>query len=162
MVDVSDKATTRRSATATGRIHLTPESFSLVYPDTSPTPSSDLTAAQRKALSKGPVLITAQLAGILAAKQTSTLIPLCHPISLTHIHIDFTPEEETHSIRCEARVGCEGKTGVEMEALMGVNGALLCIWDMLKAVAGDSMRITDVKVTKKSGGRSGDWVRVDE
>lgn len=157
MVDVSDKAVTKRSATATGRIHLTKESFSLLYSD--PLNTVGLTDAQRKVLSKGPVVSTAQLAGILAAKQTSTIIPLCHPLALTHVQIDFTPEPETLSVRCEATVQCSGKTGVEMEALMAVNGALLCVWDMLKAVAGTEMRIADVMVVKKSGGKSEDWQR---
>lgn len=159
MVDVSDKVVTKRSATATGRIHLTPDSFALLYPTLGNM--MDLSEAQCKALSKGPVLSTAQLAGILAAKQTSTIIPLCHPLTLTHVQVDFTPEPETLSVRCEATVQCSGKTGVEMEALMAVNGALLCVWDMLKAVAGQEMRITDVMVVKKSGGKSGNWHRIE-
>lgn len=165
MVDVSDKPITLRSATATGRIYLTPDSFPLVCPDANDhsglLESDDLEVAQlkRKALSKGAVLPTAQLSGILAAKHTSSLIPLCHPIPLTHVSVDFFPEVETFSVRCEATASCEGKTGVEMEALVAVQGGLLCVWDMVKAVAGKEMRIGDVCVVRKSGGRSGDWVR---
>jgi len=94
-----------------------------------------------KAASKGPVLSTAQLAGILATKQTSSLIPLCHPLALSHIQVTFHPEPEKVAVKCEVTVRCEGKTGVEMEALMGVNGALLCVWDMVKAVAGKEMKV---------------------
>jgi len=88
-----------------------------------------------------------------------TLIPLCHPIALTHISVNLVPEESTCSVKCEATVECEGKTGVEMEALTAVNVALLTVWDMLKAVAGREMKISDVTVIKKSGGKSGDFVR---
>ncbi|KAG9042442.1 hypothetical protein FS837_010876 [Tulasnella sp. UAMH 9824] len=161
MVNVSDKAITKRSATAVGRIHLTPDAFNLVYPPKSSFGTSvPLTKEQHKAVSKGPVLTTAQLAGILAAKQTSSIIPLCHPIALTHISVGFTHSEiHAYTLECKATAECHGQTGVEMEALMAVNGALLCVWDMLKAVCGKEMRIEDVKVVAKSGGRSGDWVR---
>ncbi|KAG8903258.1 hypothetical protein FRC01_009264 [Tulasnella sp. 417] len=166
MVNVSEKAITKRSAIAIGRIHLTPDAFDLIYPlKTTPGTSTPFTKEQQKAASKGPVLTTAQLAGILAAKQTSSIIPLCHPIALTHISVVFTPSEiHAHTVECKGTVECRGQTGVEMEALMAVNGALLCVWDMLKAVSGKEMRIEGVKVVAKSGGRSGDWVRpsVDE
>lgn len=161
MVNVSDKAITKRSATAVGRIHLTADAFALVYPSKSaPGTSTPLTKEQRKAASKGPILTTAQLTGILAAKQTSSIIPLCHPIGLTHVSVTFAPSDlHPLAIECKATAECQGQTGVEMEALMAVNGALLCVWDMLKAVAGKEMKIEDVKVVEKSGGRSGDWVR---
>ncbi|KAG8950495.1 hypothetical protein FRC04_007510 [Tulasnella sp. 424] len=164
MVNVSDKAITKRSATAVGRIHLTADAFALLYPsESAPGTSTLLTKEQRKAASKGPVLTTAQLAGILAAKQTSSIIPLCHPIGLKHVSVTFAPSEiHPLAIECKATAECQGQTGVEMEALMAVNGALLCVWDMLKAVAGKEMRIEDVKVVEKSGGRSGDWVRPSE
>ncbi|KAG9002757.1 hypothetical protein FRB93_011359 [Tulasnella sp. JGI-2019a] len=166
MVNVSHKAITHRSATAMGRIYLTPDTFPLIYPEQLRDGSSISNVEQKnvqvKALSKGAVLHTAQLAGILAAKQTSNLIPLCHSgIPLTHISVIFTPEPSTSSVKCEATVECDGKTGVEMEALVAVNGSLLCVWDMVKAVAGRKMRIGDICVTRKSGGKSGDWKRED-
>ncbi|KAG8848020.1 hypothetical protein FRB96_001312 [Tulasnella sp. 330] len=174
MVNVSHKAVTHRSATATGRIYLTANSFHLVCPNsdknthTSPSSSTSTSTSAtslqepttEKTLGKGPVLPTAQLAAILAAKQTSNLIPLCHSgMPLTHISVTFTPEPETFSVKCVVTVECDGKTGVEMEALVAVNGALLCVWDMIKAIAGREMRIADVCVMRKSGGKSGDWVR---
>ncbi|KAG8929527.1 hypothetical protein FRC02_005468 [Tulasnella sp. 418] len=168
MVDVGDKAKTRRTATATGRIKLTPHAFSLVYPelscvdlteDASSEESLSLLTRLRKAAAKGPVLTTAQLAGILGVKQTATLIPLCHPLTLDHIKIEFSPDVTTSSIKCEVTVSCEGRTGVEMEALMGVNISLLVIWDMLKAVAGEEMEIGGVMVTKKTGGKSQNFSR---
>lgn len=156
MVDVSDKTITTRSATASGQIRLSLESLNLIYPVSSPDPRPS-TPSESKALSKGPVLHTATLAGILAAKQTSSIIPLCHPIPLNSVKVSFVRVED--GISCEATVTCDGKTGVEMEALTAVSGALLCVWDMVKAVDGKTMVIGDIKVVNKSGGRSGAWER---
>ena len=169
MVDVGDKAPSSRSATATGRIIIPFSAYELVTGDYPPGPalSDDVVASQAKARRKGDALTVAQLAAIMASKKTSDLIPLCHPLPLTKVDVRLTPEEHTasatvgsqYSIFCEATVNCEGKTGVEMEALTAVSVGLLTVWDMLKAVAGKEMEITDIKVTKKSGGRSGDFTR---
>jgi len=158
MVDVTDKAITQRSATAVGRIRLTPDSFTLISaPPSQASPKTSPGVA--KAASKGAVLHTAQIAATMAAKQTASLIPLCHQVPLTRVEVSFVLEPETLSVRCEATVACDGKTGVEMEALVAVSGGLLCVWDMVKAVAGKEMRIGDVYVVKKNGGKSGDWTR---
>ncbi|KAL1737286.1 hypothetical protein EV714DRAFT_278806 [Schizophyllum commune] len=169
MVDVGDKAPSSRSATATGRIIIPSSAYELVTGDypSGPALSDDVMASQAKARRKGDALTVAQLAAIMASKKTSDLIPLCHPLPLTKVDVRLTPEERTasatagtqYSIFCEATVKCEGKTGVEMEALTAVSVGLLTVWDMLKAVAGKEMEITDIKVTKKSGGRSGDFTR---
>lgn len=161
MVSVSSKLNTLRSATASGTIFLTPLAYSLILPDStsSSTSSSDTTFSLKT--KKGEVFTIAQLAGIMGTKQTSNLIPLCHPLSLTHISVSLIPDDETHSIIVIAKAECEGKTGVEMEALTGCSVALLTVWDMLKAVAGKEMVIGGIKVIKKSGGKSGDWVRED-
>jgi molybdenum cofactor biosynthesis protein MoaC len=157
MVSVSQKPSTHRTAQAIGSIYLPPHAFSLI---SSSSPSSSSSSSSSKLeTKKGDVLSIAQLAGIMASKTTSSLIPLCHPLSLTHISITLTPIVSTQSILISATVECFGPTGVEMEALMGVNVALLTVWDMLKAVAGKEMRIGEIMVVKKSGGRSGDWER---
>jgi len=181
MVDVSQKDTTHRSATARGRIYLPVAAYSLVAP-LSGSPDIDVNAgsdtpslaeAKAKASAKGDVLTVAQLAAIMACKRTSDLIPLCHPLSLTHVSVslvpevhakggDETPENEPssrYSILCTATVRCRGQTGVEMEALTAVSVGLLTVWDMLKAVAGKEMMIGDVLVSHKSGGKSGEFVR---
>jgi len=175
MVDVGHKAVTRRQAVATGRIVLTRDAFDLVAgtaphlnsSSTQPASTSEnstsvstLEKAKAKARSKGNVLTVAQLAGIMACKATSTLIPLCHPIALTRIQVELSPVRETQSIRCTATVECDAKTGVEMEALTAVSVSLLTVWDMVKAVAGKEMIIQDIMVTSKVGGKSGDWTRV--
>jgi len=174
MVDVSDKEVTRRSATAVGRILIPPLAWSLLT--TKPYPSQAKTIkqgssspeeenAREKARSKGDALTVAQLAGIMGAKQTSNLIPLCHPLALSKVDVklelgeDETAEERPGAITCVATVTCEGKTGVEMEALTAVTVALLTVWDMLKAVAGKEMEIVGIHVQKKSGGKSGDFER---
>ncbi|KZT54130.1 molybdenum cofactor synthesis-step 1 protein isoform 2 [Calocera cornea HHB12733] len=162
MVDVSTKQVTSRSAIATGRIFLNKLAYDLITDPTSAqigaAATSDSTAARvEKALSKGPVLLTAELAGIQAAKQTSSLIPLCHPLPLTHVRVNLAPDERDHSVRCEAEVRCDGKTGVEMEALTACTVSLLTVWDMVKAVAGQEMEIGAVTVVAKRGGKSGDW-----
>jgi cyclic pyranopterin monophosphate synthase len=142
MVDVSDKAATRRSATAQGRIRMLPETLQLIE--------------QGKA-KKGDVLGIARIAGIQAAKKTSDLIPLCHPIALTRVAMSFEVEAGTHSVLCQATAECTGPTGVEMEALTAVQVALLTIYDMCKAVD-RGMTITDVSLLEKHGGKSGSFV----
>lgn len=124
MVSVSSKLDTLRSATAVGTVFLTPTAFDLITP---PSSSSPVAAMPTK---KGDVLTIAQLAGIMGAKHTSTLIPLCHPLSLTHISVTLTPDWSNHSILVTATAECEGKTGVEMEALTGATVACLTVWDV--------------------------------
>lgn len=173
MVDVADKAPTKRTATAVGRIYIPSIAYDLVtstYPvDTIGEQGKVLAKAQRK----GNALTVAQLAAIMGAKKTSELIPLCHPLALSNIHVKLTPEAPLtaaeddnhrskggrHNILCTATVSCEGKTGVEMEALTAVSVGLLTVWDMLKAVAGKEMEIGEIYVSHKSGGRSGDFTR---
>lgn len=164
MVNISDKPPTQRSATAVGTILLNDTAFSLINfgtEDDSKMASGDTTTTTTTTMrtKKGDVLSVAHLASIMAAKQTSSLIPLCHPLQLTSIDVNLTPLPRERAIRVRVTVGCQGPTGVEMEALTGVSVGLLTIWDMCKAVAGEEMRIGDVMVVKKSGGRSGDWER---
>ncbi|KAG6919017.1 hypothetical protein DXG01_009727 [Tephrocybe rancida] len=170
MVDIADKQPTKRTATASGRIYIPPIAYELVtssYPVSDvPEPTSNEERAKAKSRRKGDALTVAQLAAIMGAKKTSDLIPLCHPLSLTNVVVTLTPETSggehaahRHYIICEATVSTEGKTGVEMEALTAVSVGLLTVWDMLKAVAGREMEISEVKVTRKSGGRSGDFAR---
>ena len=142
MVNVGDKPNTHRIAIATGKITMLPETFDMVQ------------AGSHK---KGDVLGIARIAGIQAAKKTSDLIPLCHPLALTHVSINFTPKETDSSITCEVRAETTGPTGVEMEALTAVQVSLLTIYDMCKAVD-RGMVINDVKLLEKSGGKSGEWV----
>ncbi|KAK1234868.1 hypothetical protein PQX77_001962 [Marasmius sp. AFHP31] len=172
MVDVSDKSVTKRSATAVGRIQIPHIAYDLVtlnYPADNDSPDgrkSSIDASAKKSLRKGDALTIAQLAAIMGAKRTADLIPLCHPLSLSKVDVSLTPEvvETTqdasrYSILCRATVTCEGKTGVEMEALTAVSVGLLTVWDMLKAVAGKEMLIGDIHVSHKSGGKSGDFER---
>ncbi|CAA7264839.1 unnamed protein product [Cyclocybe aegerita] len=171
MVDVSDKAAIRRSATASGRILIPKAAYHLItssYPLEAEEHSREQNIEDvgvAKARRKGDALNVAQLAAIMGAKQTSTLIPLCHPLSLSSINVSLVPKVSktasgwSYSIRCTATVTCEGKTGVEMEALTAVSVGLLTVWDMLKAVAGGDMEIGRIMVTDKSGGRSGDFHR---
>jgi cyclic pyranopterin phosphate synthase len=142
MVEVGDKKTTRREAIAEGWIQLTPGAFE---------------ALQAGDLAKGDVLKVAQIAGIQAAKKTSDLIPLCHPLALTGIKLELRPQAPNR-VHVRARVRCEGQTGVEMEALTAVSGALLCVYDMLKAVD-KGLVIGPIQLVEKSGGKSGDWQR---
>ena len=142
MVDVAGKAATHRSATAQGRIVMLPATLALVLSGNA---------------KKGDVLGVARIAGIMAAKKTSDLIPLCHPLALTHVSVAFTPDDVAHSIDCTAVVETVGPTGVEMEALTAVKVALLTIYDMCKAVD-RGMTITDVRVLQKHGGKSGSFV----
>lgn len=139
MVDVGDKSSTSRQAVASGRIFMHAET---------------LQAIKDNALKKGDVLSTARIAGIMAAKKTSELIPLCHPLMLTKISVDF--EYFDDGILVTSLVRLSGQTGVEMEALTAVNIALLTIYDMAKALQKD-MIISDIKLLEKSGGKSGDW-----
>jgi len=143
MVDVSDKDATVREAVAQGVITMQPETFDLI---------------REEKVKKGNVLETARIAGIQAAKRTAELIPMCHPLSITHVQVDFSPYPETHSIRIEAVVRVVGKTGVEMEALTAVSIAALTIYDMCKSYD-RAMTISDLYLLKKSGGKSGTFVR---
>jgi len=143
MVDVTDKEVTYRSATASGRIHMNPEAIQAVYDGRMP---------------KGDVLSTARIAGIMAAKRTSDLIPLCHPLQLTKVEVDFEVSVSDSSILCRCSVKLAGRTGAEMEALTGVSTALLTVYDMCKAVD-KTMVISDIRLEEKEGGRSGHYVR---
>ncbi|KAK0208914.1 hypothetical protein DFS33DRAFT_1306374 [Desarmillaria ectypa] len=166
MVDVSSKEVTQRTATATGRIFIPLVAYELLtstYPD-GEEPSTVLEKAKQKVRRKGDTLTVAQLAAIMGSKKTSDLIPLCHPIGLSNVSVALTPEApfhdiQRHSVLCRATVCCDGKTGVEMEALTAVSVGLLTVWDMLKAVAGKEMEIGEIVVMEKSGGKSGDFVR---
>ena len=143
MVDVGSKDITSRSAIAEGRIHMQPETLDLII---------------KGSHKKGDVLGVARIAGIMAAKKTSDLIPLCHPLALTHVNIDLSPDPQSNSVYCEVTVDTSGQTGVEMEALTAVQVTLLTIYDMCKAVD-RGMRMDGVQLLKKSGGKSGTWVR---
>ena len=143
MVDVSDKADTLRTATATGSIAIAPDALALALGGKGP---------------KGAVEGVAEIAGVMAAKRTSELIPLCHPLALTRVTLDFvTAHASRPHVLCEATVETIGPTGVEMEALTAVQVALLTVYDMCKAVD-RGMTITDVRVREKHGGKSGSWV----
>ena len=152
MVDVGGKVVTLRTATAKGKIYLDRTAFSMIELGNSP---SSATMESKK----GDVMSIAQIAGILGSKQTSSLIPLCHPLSLSHISVTLVPSEVDSSIEITCTAKCRGTTGVEMEALMGVSVAGLTVWDMCKAVAGEEMSLGDISVVEKRGGRSGDWKR---
>lgn len=163
MVSVSEKAATKRTATAAGEIYLGERAFSLIDLGGAPPAEGRAEAAPPPTLrtKKGDVLTIAQLAGIMGSKHTALLIPLCHPLSLSHISVQFRPVPARHALRIEATAECVGPTGVEMEALTAVSVAALTVWDMCKAVAGQEMEIRGIRVTRKSGGKSGDWVRHD-
>ena len=141
MVDVTDKADTTRRAVAHGRIMLSPSTVRLL---------------RDNAVPKGDALATARIAGIMAAKRTSELIPLCHPLPVTKIVVDLHITDAGVEIEAEVRV--TGKTGVEMEALMAVSVAALTLYDMVKAVDKGAV-ITDIRLEEKSGGKSGDFQR---
>jgi len=141
MVDVGAKAETEREAVAAGRVLMRPETLRLL---------------QAGNLPKGDVLGTARVAGIMAAKRTASLIPLCHPLPLTYVGIDFTFDEGASAVEIIATVRCHGQTGVEMEALTAVSVAALTIYDMAKAVE-RGMVISDVRLLEKRGGKSGEW-----
>ncbi len=146
MVDVGAKDSTRRVALVEGRIRMKPETLALI---------------RQGGHKKGDVLGIARVAGIMAAKKTSDLVPLCHPLALTHVNIDLTPETETSSVYCLSRVETIGQTGVEMEALCATQVTLLTIYDMCKAVD-RGMMIEQVRLLEKAGGKSGHWVRKDK
>lgn len=143
MVDVGEKSPTRRTAVAAGRISMSREAFN---------------AITRGKIEKGNVLATAKIAGIMAAKNTSLVIPLCHPLSIEKVSIEFTNNNETCSIEARATVTVSGKTGVEMEAIHAVSIALITIYDMAKAMD-KSMVISDICLLEKSGGKSGNFKR---
>ena len=142
MVDVSDKHVTSRSATAKARVEMLAETLALIL--------------DGKA-KKGDVLATARIAGIMAAKKTSELIPLCHPLMISKVSVEFAPDVASSSIEVAATVKVEGKTGVEMEALTACSIACLTLYDMCKA-ADRSMKITDLRLVEKSGGKSGHFM----
>ena len=141
MVDVSDKPATARTATARGELRCLPETLAAVAGGTAP---------------KGAVLHTAELAGIMAAKRTAELIPLCHPLPLTKVAVRIAADDALPGFRVEAEVRTNGQTGVEMEALTAVSVACLTLFDMLKAID-RTMVIGAIEVTAKSGGKSGGW-----
>jgi cyclic pyranopterin monophosphate synthase len=143
MVDVGKKDPTKRIAAARGKISMSREAFQ---------------AITEGSVSKGNVLATAKVAGIMAAKTTSSVIPLCHPLQIEKVSIDFFPDEKTGSIEAEAIVSVSGKTGVEMEAIHSVSIALITIYDMAKAID-KSMTISDIRLMEKSGGKSGPYRR---
>ena len=140
MVDVSAKADTSREATAKGNVYMSAETLSLIVSG---------------GAAKGDVLTTAQIAGIMAAKRTYELIPLCHPLPLTGIEVSLEPDEARGAIEITATVRTTAKTGVEMEALTAVSVAALTVYDMAKAAQKD-MRIGDIRLVRKTGGKSGD------
>jgi cyclic pyranopterin phosphate synthase len=142
MVNVGDKASTHRIAIATGKISMLPETFKMVEDGTH---------------KKGDVLGIARIAGIQASKKTADLIPLCHPLALTHVSLEFQLNSKDNSITCQVRAETTGPTGVEMEALTAVQVTLLTIYDMCKAID-RGMVIGDIKLLEKSGGNSGTWV----
>ncbi|BCU08195.1 cyclic pyranopterin monophosphate synthase MoaC [Allochromatium tepidum] len=141
MVDVGSKPETVRRALAEGWIRMRSATLALI---------------EQGAHAKGDVLGVARLAGIMGAKRTADLIPLCHPLSLTRVEIELTPVADASAVRCRATVETLDRTGVEMEALCAVQISLLTIYDMCKAVD-RGMRITDVRLVEKAGGRSGHW-----
>jgi cyclic pyranopterin phosphate synthase len=142
MVDVGAKNETHRIAIATGKIHMKPETLAIIQSGTA---------------KKGDVLGIARIAAIMGAKRTSDLVPLCHPLALTRVAVDFEIDTDRSSVSCTAQVETYGKTGVEMEALTAVQIGLLTIYDMCKAVD-RAMVMTNVQVLEKHGGKSGDWV----
>lgn len=142
MVDVTDKEITERIAVAAGDISVSREVYD---------------AVKGGSAKKGDVLGTARIAGIMAAKRTSELIPMCHPLMLTKVTIDFELEEESCQVRCICTAKLSGRTGVEMEALTGVSVALLTIYDMCKAMD-RAMKIGDIHLVEKSGGKSGHFI----
>ncbi|HRF62455.1 MAG TPA: cyclic pyranopterin monophosphate synthase MoaC [Candidatus Competibacter sp.] len=143
MVDVGDKDVTRRVAIAEGWIRMQPGTLDRIVAG---------------AHAKGDVLGIARIAGIMGAKRTAELIPLCHPLALTRVSVDLEPQPEHNAVRCQATVETRGRTGVEMEALTAVQVALLTIYDMCKAVD-RGMTMTEIRLLEKSGGKSGAWRR---
>lgn len=146
MVDVGEKPPTRRSATAAGRVLVNEETFRLI---------------KSGGMKKGDVLTVAQVAGVMGAKRTPELIPMCHPILIDGIDLRLSLNEDRLSVEIEATVSCDGRTGVEMEALTAVSAAALTVYDMCKAVQKD-MVIDDIRLIRKSGGVHGDFEREEE
>jgi len=145
MVDVGQKAITQRIAVTTGYIEMLPSTLALI---------------QNGEHKKGDVLSIARIAGIMASKKTADLIPLCHPLPISHVEVNFTIDVEKNRIHCHTTVKTNGQTGVEMEALTATQIALLTIYDMCKAVD-RGMSINKVQLEQKSGGKSGSWQRSD-
>jgi cyclic pyranopterin phosphate synthase len=143
MVDVGAKDVTARRAVAAGRIVMQPDTLSLI---------------EKGGHAKGDVLGVARVAGIMATKRTADLVPMCHPLSLTHVAVEFAIDNGANAVECTLTAETAGKTGVEMEALTGVQVALLTIYDMCKAVD-RGMIIEAVRLLEKSGGKSGHWKR---
>src|SRR5919198_2594214 len=139
MIDVSEKEITSRIAVARGSIRMRPETLTLILEDK---------------IEKGDVFSVARVAGIMAAKKTPDLIPMCHPLNITSVEVELTPEEKPCRVEIEATVRVSGKTGVEMEAMTAVSVAALTIYDMCKAVDRE-MSIGEIRLVKKSGGKSG-------
>ena len=146
MVDVGEKPVTHRTAVAAGRVLVSRETFALIASGGS---------------KKGDVLTVAQLAGIMGAKQTPSLIPLCHPVAIDGVELELSLDEEACAVEIRAQVRCDGPTGVEMEALTAVSVAALTVYDMCKAVQKD-MVISDIRLLQKTGGVHGDFCREDE
>ena len=142
MVDISAKADTTREAVARGTVRMQPETLALI---------------QSGGVAKGDVIAVARLAGVMAAKRTHELIPLCHPLLLTDIDVEIVPDEAASALQISATVRTTGKTGVEMEALTAVSIAALTIYDMCKAVE-RGIRIEQIRLARKSGGKSGEFV----
>jgi cyclic pyranopterin phosphate synthase len=143
MVDISSKSATQREAVASGAVYMKKKTLSLIT---------------SKKISKGNVFETARLAGVMAAKRTSELIPLCHPLNITSINVDFSIDKKKNKVNIETRVKNTGQTGVEMEALMAVSVAALTIYDMCKAVDKSAV-ISDIMLLEKHGGKSGEYKR---
>jgi len=146
MVDVSEKQTTLREAVAACSVYLSEETFGLI---------------RSGEVKKGDVLAVAQVAGIMAAKRTSDIIPMCHPIVVTGVDLFFEQDEKRNAIDVTATVRCKGETGVEMEALTAVSTAALTIYDMCKSVQKD-IEISNIRLLKKTGGKSGDYEATDK
>ena len=141
MVDVSDKEVTSRTATAKGAVKMAPDTLAMIIEGRA---------------KKGDVLAVARLAGIMSAKKTPDIIPLCHPLALSKVSVELTPNEAEARVDIEATVKVTGKTGVEMEALTAVSAAALTVYDMVKAVD-KAMILTDIRLVHKDGGRSGEF-----
>ena len=143
MVDVTAKPETERVARAAGSIRMS---------------AATLAALRATTLKKGDVIAVSRVAGVMAAKRTAEIIPLCHPIALTDVQVEITPDDSLPGLRAEATVRCFGRTGVEMEAISAVSVTLITVFDMVKAVDRELV-ISDIRVLEKSGGRSGTWKR---
>ena len=146
MVDVSDKAITERTATAKGSVFMRPETMELILAE---------------GVKKGDVLSVAQLAGIMAAKKTPDLIPLCHPLSLSSVKVDLVCDPNRNAVDITAKCKLAGKTGVEMESLTAVTVAALTVYDMCKSVD-RGMRLSDIRLVQKGGGKSGNYRCADD